>query len=53
MGNQTRKSKTRMGKLQMFLHAEDLNKVPVLKDKDLTAVVRIGNDFINNQTEQA
>jgi cell surface protein SprA len=38
------------GKLQMFIHAE---KTPdsYLNDNDLTAVVRIGSDFVNNYYE--
>ncbi|MEO6454739.1 MAG: cell surface protein SprA [Ginsengibacter sp.] len=38
------------GKLQMYIHAE---KTPdaFLNDNDLTAVVRIGSDFVNNYYE--
>jgi len=38
----------RYGKLSMFLHAESIiNKTPI-KDGNLTAVIRIGQDFQNN-----
>ena len=36
----------RYGKLAMFLHAEDKNTT--IKEGDLTAVIRIGQDFQNN-----
>ncbi len=36
-------------KLQMYIHAEKNQKTgPALNDKDLTAVIRMGTDFINN-----
>jgi cell surface protein SprA len=35
-------------KLLMFIHAESLKGQPALSDGELYAVVRIGNDFINN-----
>jgi len=35
-------------KLSMFVHAESVKGQQPLKDGDLNAVVRIGNDFINN-----
>lgn len=37
-------------KLQMYIHAEENRKggASVLRDKDLTAVIRMGTDFINN-----
>ena len=38
-------------KLQMFIHAEKKNTFSNLKNKDLTAVVRIGSDFVNNYYE--
>ncbi len=39
------------GKLQMFIHAERVQSGPLLSDDDLNAVIRIGNDFINNYYE--
>ena len=40
------------GKLSMFLHAENIVNPPVVvNDNDLTAIVRIGNDFLNNYYE--
>ncbi len=40
------------GNLSMFLHAENVvNPAVVVKDNDLTAVIRIGNDFLNNYYE--
>ncbi len=42
----------RYGKLSMFLHAENmLNSVTKLNDGDLTAVIRMGQDFQNNYYE--
>ena len=40
-------------KLQMYIHAEEIAKagLTVLKNKDLTAVIRIGTDFVNNYYE--
>ncbi|MEI9934114.1 MAG: hypothetical protein WDM71_04540 [Ferruginibacter sp.] len=39
------------GTMQMYIHAEtDPNQAP-LQDKDLTAVIRIGPDFVNNYYE--
>ncbi len=39
-------------KLQMYLHSEQTKNSGInLQDKDLTAVVRIGSDFINNYYE--
>ena len=35
-------------KMQMYIHAEKSNDINPLKDKDLTAIFRIGTDFINN-----
>jgi cell surface protein SprA len=40
------------GRMLMFIHAEDANKPGnFIKDKDLNAVVRIGNDFVSNYYE--
>ncbi len=40
------------GRLSMFIHAENVINPPVIvNDGDLTAVVRIGNDFLNNYYE--
>lgn len=41
------------GQLSMFIHAEQstIALAPELKDGDLTAVVRIGQDFLNNYYE--
>jgi cell surface protein SprA len=40
-------------KLQMYIHAEEVTKsgLSVLKNKDLTAVIRMGTDFVNNYYE--
>ncbi len=38
-------------KLQMFIHAEKKNIFSNLRNKDLTAVVRIGTDFVSNYYE--
>jgi cell surface protein SprA len=35
-------------KMAMFIHAEKAQVGPQLADKDLTAVIRIGTDFVNN-----
>ena len=35
-------------KMQMYIHAEQKQGSPALKDKDLTAVFRMGTDFVNN-----
>jgi cell surface protein SprA len=35
-------------KMQMYIHAETRQTGPPLNDKDLTAVFRMGTDFINN-----
>jgi len=35
-------------RLSMFIHAESLKGQTAIRDKELWAVVRIGNDFINN-----
>lgn len=39
------------GKLSMFIHAESLPKYTPIKDNELNAVVRIGQDFLNNYYE--
>lgn len=39
------------GKMKMFVHAESVIGSPVLKDNDLSAVIRIGNDFVGNYYE--
>ncbi|MEI6947830.1 cell surface protein SprA [Paraflavisolibacter sp. H34] len=39
------------GKLSMFIHAESVNNAADLKDRELNAVVRIGNDFVSNYYE--
>ncbi len=36
------------GRIQMFIHAESVQGATTLKNKDLNAVIRIGNDFISN-----
>ncbi len=38
-------------KLSMYIHSENSPKNGPLKDKDLTAVLRIGTDFVNNYYE--
>ncbi len=38
-------------KIQMFLHAEDLNAADQLQDNDVTVFVRLGTDFTNNYYE--
>jgi cell surface protein SprA len=38
-------------KLQMYIHAEKKNIFTNLRNNDLTAVIRIGNDFISNYYE--
>ncbi len=35
-------------KLSMYIHAEQKQEAPQLQDKDLTAVIRIGTDFVSN-----
>ena len=32
----------------MFIHAESVNGQPALSDGKISAVIRIGNDYINN-----
>ncbi len=39
------------GKMQMYIHAEQKQGSPTLADKDLTAVFRMGTDFVNNYYE--
>ncbi|MEP6675203.1 MAG: cell surface protein SprA [Ferruginibacter sp.] len=38
-------------KLSMFIHEEDSKKVQTLRNDDLSAVIRIGNDFTSNYYE--
>lgn len=38
----------RYGKLDMFIHAESSGAGDVMNDYDLTAVIRLGSDFISN-----
>ncbi len=38
-------------KLSMYIHSEQKSAATPLNDKDLTAVVRIGSDFVNNYYE--
>ena len=38
-------------KMQMYIHAEQKQTGPTLRDKDLTAVFRMGTDFVNNYYE--
>ena len=39
-------------KLSMYVHAEEAQKsFPSLRDKDLTAVIRLGTDFVSNYYE--
>ncbi|MBL0182381.1 MAG: cell surface protein SprA [Chitinophagaceae bacterium] len=38
-------------KLQMYIHAEKKDVTTTLNDKDLTAVIRMGTDFVNNYYE--
>ena len=39
------------GKLDMFIHAEEVFNPGFIKDNDLNAVIRIGNDFVSNYYE--
>jgi cell surface protein SprA len=39
------------GKLSMFIHAESIPKFPEVKDNQLNAIIRIGQDFLNNYYE--
>lgn len=39
------------GKLDMFIHAESVEGAPALRPGDISAVVRIGNDFNGNYYE--
>jgi cell surface protein SprA len=41
----------RYGKLSMFIHAESVIGQHVVNDGDLNAVIRIGQDFLNNYYE--
>jgi cell surface protein SprA len=38
-------------KMQMYIHAEQKQGSPALNDKNLTAVFRMGTDFVNNYYE--
>jgi cell surface protein SprA len=38
-------------KLSMYIHAEDAKKTETLEDADLSAIVRIGTDFVSNYYE--
>src|SRR5690606_12131008 len=39
------------GRMEMFVHAESVQGQTGLRDDDLNAVIRIGNDFIGNYYE--
>lgn len=39
------------GKLSMFVHAESVPKFPSVRDNELNAVIRIGQDYLNNYYE--
>ncbi len=39
------------GKLSMYIHAESIPGQRTIKDKELNAIVRIGQDFLNNYYE--
>lgn len=39
------------GELRMFIHTEGVIGSPTLNDNDLSAVIRIGNDFVGNYYE--
>ncbi|MBC6492527.1 cell surface protein SprA [Flavihumibacter stibioxidans] len=39
------------GELKMFVHAESVQGSPAIQDKDLSAIIRIGNDFVGNYYE--
>jgi cell surface protein SprA len=39
------------GQLSMFIHAESINNSTDIKNNELNAVVRIGNDFVSNYYE--
>nr|WP_262901440.1 cell surface protein SprA [Flavihumibacter profundi] len=39
------------GQLKMFVHAESVIGSPAVKDNDLSAIIRIGNDFVGNYYE--
>lgn len=39
------------GELKMFVHTESVIGSPTLNDNDLSAVIRIGNDFVGNYYE--
>lgn len=39
------------GKLAMFVHAESVPKFTTVKDNELNAIIRIGQDYLNNYYE--
>jgi cell surface protein SprA len=39
------------GKLSMFVHAESILKYPEVKTNELNAIIRIGQDYLNNYYE--
>jgi cell surface protein SprA len=39
------------GRMQMFIHVEAIDNDVLLRDDDLNAVIRLGNDFIGNYYE--
>ena len=39
------------GQLKMFVHAESVIGQPQVRDNDMSAVIRIGNDFVGNYYE--
>ncbi len=41
----------RYGTMDMFIHAESAGPIDNLNDNDLTAIVRIGSDFVSNYYE--
>ena len=47
----TNKDLRQFKKMSMYIHAEKKNRLSNLKNKDLTAIFRMGSDFINNYYE--
>ena len=41
----------RYGTMDMFIHAESIGAVDNISDNDLTAIIRIGSDFVSNYYE--
>jgi cell surface protein SprA len=39
------------GEMKMFVHAESVVGSPAIQDNDLSAVIRLGNDFVGNYYE--